>query len=320
MLSTLYKLPLLTALIFGLCSVCYGQGVQIEASLDSNMILIGEQTQFNLAVQSKADVRIVFPTILDTLTRSIEVLDVSAIDSTRDADGLLTLMRNYTITSFDSGYHAIPSMPVLAQFVDQKQTDTLFTQPLGLNILLVPVDTSQAIKPIKGPENIPYNLLNAVPWILAGILLIALLFAGYYYYKNRNKNAEPVMPTKPKEAPDVIAIRALDQLNEERLWQSGQVKEHHARLSSIIRAYIEGRFKIPALEHTNREILGSFRNTGLDREVPMDELRQLLYLADIVKFAKGQPQPSDNQRSVEQAYDFVMKTKRKALEAQENAA
>jgi len=50
-------------------------------------------------------------------------------------------------------------------------------------------------------------------------------------------------------------------------------------------------------------------------QVPYEDLRQMLTLADFVKFAKGDPSPEDNQRSLDQAYTFVKKTIRKEIVA-----
>ena len=117
---------------------------------------------------------------------------------------------------------------------------------------------------------------------------------------------------KPKEAPHVIAIRELDKLKGEQLWQSGQLKAYHSRLTDIVREYIEHRFDIHTLERTSDEILDSFKNTGLSERVPFESLRQMLFQADMVKFAKGNPLPEDNMRSLEQAYNFVKKTLKSA--------
>ena len=295
-----------------LCS--YSQEVDVRGILDSTFILIGGQANLTLEADVALGSSVGFPVLLDTLTRAIEIIDVQSVDSTLLGGEFIRYTKNFTITSFDSGYHVIPPLPITIQ-TPSGARDTLFTKLLGLNTWLVPVDTSLAIKPIKGLENIPYSWRDALPWLLIGLLVLVVLAGGYFYWRNRalSKDTE-VSPIKPKEPPYILAMRELDQLSEEKLWQSGKVKAHHAKLSQIVRRYIEGRYRIPALEQTNDEILAAFRNSGLERDIPFEDLKQLLYLADIVKFAKGKPQPTDNQRSIEQAYDFVRKTKAQASE------
>ena len=154
----------------------------------------------------------------------------------------------------------------------------------------------------------PYTLQDAMPWILGGLLAATIVAVLYFYLKKRKKPAEIVAPAMPREAPHIIAFRELDRLKEEHVWQSGELKAYYSRLTDIVRAYIEHRYQVHTLERTSDEILGSFKNTGLDKDIPFETLRQMLHQADLVKFAKGKPQPEDNVRSLEQAYDFVKQT------------
>ena len=289
------------------CLSIHAQEVEVKATLDSTYLLIGSQMNIALEVTQLDGAEVQFPTILDTLIRSIEVLNITDPDTSLTDDQRSRIIRQLTITSFDSGYHIIPPLPFLVKN-NSGGTDTLLTNPLGLEILLVPVDTAQAIKPIKGPADMPYTLADAMPWILAGLLLAAIATGLYFYFKKRKKPEEAVVRPKPKEAPHVIAFRGLEKLKEEHLWQSGQLKAYHSRLTDIVREYIEHRFQIHTLERTSDEILTSFKNTGLDQKVPFENLQQMLHQADLVKFAKGKPQPEDNVRSMEQAFDFVKQT------------
>ncbi len=285
----------------------FGQAIQVKASLDSSYLLIGARANLTLEVIKPEEVAVRFPLIVDTLTRTVEVLETSPIDSALTEEGLVKLTQTVALTSFDSGYQRVPPLPFVTQTV--KGIDTFFTEPVGFDLLLVPVDTTQAIKPIKGPETVPLTLQELLPWILGGLMLVALAVGLYIYFKKRKKPEEGVnRHPLPKEPAHVIALRALDSLKNEKLWQSGKVKTYHSRLTDIVRGYIEHRFKITALEQTSDEIFDSFRNSGLANQVPFENLQQMLHLADLVKFAKGKPKPDENYRSLEQAYEFVEKT------------
>ncbi len=289
------------------CLTANAQEVSVKATLDSTYLLIGGQMNVTLEASQPIGEKVQFPSFTDTLTRSVEVLNITDPDTSLTDDQHSRISRQLTITSFDSGYHVIPPFPFLIKN-NNGGTDTLLTNPLGLEVLFVPVDTSQAIKPIKGPADMPYTLKDAMPWILGGLLAAAIVAGLYFYFKKRKKPEEVAVRAKPKEAPHVIAFRELDKLKEEHLWQSGELKAYHSRLTDIVREYIEHRFQIHTLERTSEEILTSFKNTGLDKNVPFESLQQMLHQADLVKFAKGKPQPEDNVRSMEQAYDFVKKT------------
>ncbi len=302
------KYTILALLCWFVLPLSYGQQVEVTASLDTNRMLIGEQVALNLQVVKPKSVSVFFPVITDTVSKMVEVLKVADIDSVELQEDLVQLSRSLTITAFDSGFHRIGPMPFIVKKANQ-QTDTLYTEPTYLDVYLVEVDTTEAIKPIKGPVGAPYTLRDVLPWLLGGVLLLAVLI-GVYTYLKRRKKPEAVVVAKPvpKEPPHVIAFRDLDKLKEAKLWQEGKVKAYHSQLTEIIRTYIEHRFKIPALEQTSDEILSSFRNSGLDKEVPFESLQQMLVMADLVKFAKGTPLAKDNYRVLEEAYDFVKKT------------
>ena len=188
--------------------------------------------------------------------------------------------------------------------------DTMYTNPLAVNIILVEVDTSLAIKPIKGPVQAPITLSEMMPWILGGLLLVAIAVAILFYLRRRKPEAPTVRP-KPREPAHVIALRELDRLKTEKLWQSGDIKGYHSRLTDIVRAYLEHQYNIPAQEQTSDEILGAIVHSGLDRQLPFENLERMLRLADLVKFAKGKPKPDENAEAIDKAYDFVQQTIRR---------
>ncbi len=300
--------------ILGLCftffvyHASFGQQIEVSATIDSLYILIGSQTNITLEVTKPSSRDVQFPLILDTLSRDIEVLDQTPLDSTSLAEEQNTrLTKTLTVTSFEGGYHTIPPF----KFFTKNEVggiDTLMTNPLSLEVLLVPVDTTQAIKPIKAPEEIPYTIRDAMPWILGGLLLLAIVLGIIFFLRRKKEPEAPVLRPIPKEPAHVIAYRELDKLKEEKLWQSGEVKAFHSRLTEIIRGYIEHRFQIPALERTSDEVFKSFKDKELAEKIPFEDLHRMLMLADLVKFAKGQPEPSENHNSLEQAYAFVQKT------------
>ncbi len=296
----------------------FGQQIQVKASLDSTYLLIGAQTKLKLEATKPNDAELSFPLILDTITHSIEVLESSPIDTSLLENDLISLKKELLITSFEGGLHEIPPFRFFTTAIDGT-VDTLLTDPLQLEILLVPVDTSQAIKPIKGPESLPITLKEILLWTLGGFGLVLLAVGILLFYKRRKKPEEAVIIKRVyKEPAHIIALRNLDKLKNEKRWQSGKIKAFHSKLTDIVREYIEHRFQIPALEKTSHEVFDYFRNTGLADNVPFEQLQQMLYLADMVKFAKGQPKPDENERSLELAYEFVEKTKQLKKEETDN--
>ena len=59
---------------------------------------------------------------------------------------------------------------------------------------------------------------------------------------------------------------------------------------------------------TSEEIMDEFKRTKLLNSTTFDTLKEILILADLVKFAKYTPLPDDNDASIRRAYEFVKST------------
>lgn len=282
------------------------QEVKAFARLDTNKILIGDHVKLELLLQRPAASKVTFPVLPDTLTK-IEILKRSKIDTVSSPDkSLITERQIITVTSFDTGHYPVPPF----RFILGKDTSKFVeTEALLLSVYAPKVDTTQAIKEIKGPMDVPFSFREALPYIGIGLLLVAILVCIWYYIKQRRKKpavVEVKIPTRPAHE---IAIEALDKLKEEKLWQTQNngVKLYHSQLSDIVRIYIEDRYKIPAMELTTDEILNNFKRSSMPEELK-SQLKQLLQLSDLVKFAKAQPLPNEHEMSLSNAYAFVSGT------------
>jgi hypothetical protein len=301
-------LVILIVVLVSLMTRVNAQQVKADANVDTNNIRIGDQVNLMLNLQLPQNYQYNWPVFGDTLSRAIEIMKKSKIDTTRLENGLLNIRQVLTLQVFDSGYYVIP--PIRFNFSASGNTspDFVETEPLLLNVFTVSVDTTQAIRPIKGPIEAPYTFAEMLPWIL---LLAGLAIATglVIYFVNQRKNKIPIFAPRPKAKlpPHEIALQALEQLKNEKLWQKGHVKEYYTRLTDIIREYIEVRFNIRALEFTTWEIMQSFRNSTFSK-ADTALLSNLLELADLVKFAKTLPIPSENDKSMNDAVVFVDST------------
>ena len=309
---------LIALLLLSLGSVA--QEIKATATLDSNSILIGQQRKLQLSVEYRADkgqhIAVHFPEVCDTLRKEVEVVSQSKIDTvvSKNDPFLFRLTKTLYITSFDSGYWAVPPF----RFTVNSDTNAVLTDALLLQVSTVAVDTTQAIKDIKGIYAQSYTFMDwlkdhmyAVYITLAAILVILL---SIYFIRRYMKRPAPVVVVEaPKVAAHIVALGKLEQLRSEKLWQEGKIKLYYSSLTDILREYIENRFKIQALEQTTEEILYGFRNVAIDEESKM-KLKQVLVLADLVKFAKEQPVAAENEQSISNVYDFVNGTKKEEEE------
>ena len=112
----------------------------------------------------------------------------------------------------------------------------------------------------------------------------------------------------PKIAPHIVANKALVELHNRKLWQNGKYKQYYTALTSIIRTYISERWGISALEYTTPEIIDALADIDMPRDSRM-ALVALLRTADMVKFAKAEPEAEENEENYLRAYYFVENTK-----------
>jgi len=267
---------------------------------------IGQQVVLTINVQLPDSKKISWPIVPDTLGK-IEVISRSAIDTTRGSQKNWKLYsQKLTITSFDTGYITFPNLPFKTG--TGKDTALILSDSVLLKYSSIPVDTTKAIKDIKGIMTAPLTVGEMLPWILAIMILGALAIIAYTIYL-RKKSNKPIILFKPKpELPaHILALEALNHLKDEALWKKGKFKEYYTGLTDILRSYLEKRFGVMAQEMTSDEILEALKNQTNDGL--MNRLRNLFFTADLVKFAKGIPEPNENEVNLEIAYDFVETTK-----------
>ena len=317
-----YKTLLLTvmAVITLLPAAVNAQKVSVNARLDSTLMYIGGQMDLTVQLSQPKDVFIKFPVYTDTITKSIEIVSQTPVDTAFLDNNRLTLTKKYRITSFDSGLQYIP--PMVFELAEDQVRDIYKTEPMALQVVnpFKNVDPKKGIADIKAPLEAPFvigEIVPYLPWILLALAVIAIVIYLIYRYKKSKQPEGEAKKRKPKEPPHVIALRNLNRIKEEKLWQKDKVKKYHSELTDTIRQYIEDRFGVNAMEQTTEETLEAMKHVDLnDREV-LDKLQQILELADLVKFAKFKPLPDENELSMINALFFVNQTKKEMIKSLE---
>ena len=278
--------------------------IVVSASIDSTMIMLGDQTDMHLQVTQETTEQVEWPAFGEALQEGIEIVDRSVVDSTTLPDGRVQLSQTLTLTSFKDSLFAIE--PVV--FVSGE--DSFFTEALALNVVQpFEVDSSLAITDIKDIERAPIWWWGIIRWILLGLLIAGLAVGGWYawkwYQKNRKPEEEEVNPELLRPAEEV-ALEKLDEIKAQKIWKDGKVKEYQTELTDVIREYIGRRFEVHSTEKTSDETLQAMKPL-IEKDL-YGRLKSMLQLADLVKFAKWHTTPDENESSLTTAYDFVRLT------------
>jgi len=220
-----------------------------------------------------------------------------------------TIYNTITIAIYNAGIFAIPA-PMISQ---NEKTEILASESATVNVFLPENLMKQDTVTLNPIKDIMYEKADISDYLIylyifLSILLLAAI--GYYFFRHkRKKEAEyipvikqPVLPAHEK------ALLALKSLSERELWQKGLIKEYQSGLTDIIRTYLEDRYDIRALEMTTDEISISLATVDFDKNY-INELKEILQIADLVKFAKATPQDDVHSRFMNKAVEFVENTK-----------
>ncbi|MFT5279005.1 MAG: hypothetical protein ACI9P8_000637 [Bacteroidia bacterium] len=280
------------------------QEYKIRSKVDSIEITIGDQMNMDIYVDVPNGSQVAFPHIKDTLTAQIELVEASIVDTTVTDSGT-TFHQRLVLTSFDTGYMAIPGIPVI---IDQDTNKVLISDIQQIYVSDVVVNMEAEIMDIKEPKEVPFNWWAIMKWVLLVLAISALIGGiGYFLWRKKKEKEGVVFSKKPKIPAHEIALKRLEEIRAAKLWQNDQAKQFHVEVSEAVRQYIEDRYHLDALEQTTDEIMESLKSVQLNNELKT-EIRKSLQLADLVKFAKVKPLADENERSLETAFNFVRTT------------
>lgn len=279
-------------------------------SLDTSSIRIGERVQLRLHATLPKSASIYWPVVADTLTSAVEVASKSRLDTNATSrKDFINYSQSILITSFDTGFHFIPPFTIHYSYSGDTSRHEILSEGVYLKVRTVEVDTTQAIRDIRGPIQAPLSFAEMAPF-LGALAIIGLIIGFVWYYFWRKRMNKPLFPviTRTLGPPWQVALQSLDALESKKLWQNGKIKEYYSELTDILRQYLHQQHKIDAMEMTTSEILAAFDSSRLQTDSRL-QLSDILIQADYVKFAKASPLKAENELSMQYARQFVENTK-----------
>lgn len=275
-----------------------------SATTKQKEYVIGDWIPVDLFVSGASNSKVAFPNLKDSISETIEVANFTPIDTVKKA-GQSEYHQLVNLIVFDTGQIQLPQFQFLVN--NNGKLDTITSEAIVVHVAGVKIDTTKDIKPIKEPLKIPYTFKEVLPYLI-GSLIVAIIIALIVWYILERKKKKAPVDEKYLLPPHVWALKELDKLQNDKLWQTGEVKNYYSRLTDIARTYIELRYKIPAMEKTTDELMTSMHK-GILKQSLKKELNEVLALSDFVKFAKAQPDFIENENSLKIVKDFIDKTK-----------
>lgn len=265
-----------------------------------------------------------------------ELIEEYPLDTIKVDGRSLHLRKRYVLAAMETG--RIPMRPTILYFEKNRDLpDTLYApDTLYLNVAnFIELDTTLFLKAdptsqqgfgvdselasqmlrddgIHTQKNLPFifgEIRDYVTYGAIGAIILGLIIwlAAWYIRRILSRRATIVKPG-PKIPPHVVAIKALEALKHKKLWQNGKYKQYYTALTDILRVYIAGRWGVGALEMTTDEIITALREVELTLD-SRSNLVSIMRTADMVKFAKAEPDAEQNEDNFNMAYYFVENTK-----------
>ena len=280
----------------------------VSAAIDSTTLFIGDQTDLHLRATCEVGEQVQMPMLDKQLIPGIEIVDRTIVDTMLLNDGRVQYDQYLTLTSFEDSLFYIEPLAFV------RGDDTVWSESLMLNVIQpFEVDSADlAITDIKGVYKAPIWWWGIIRWVLLALALAGLCVGAYYligYLQSRtSKQDDETAATEPLRPAEEVALEKLDLIREQKIWQTGQIKEYHTQLTDVVREYIARRFEVSSTEQTSDETLRAMRPLLSDKKELYEQLRKMLTLADLVKFAKWTTTPDENELSLRSAYTFVKET------------
>jgi len=290
-----YVLGLLTAIMFLPLSL-KAQSIKNYVPMDS--LRVGDTLPYSIVLKKDQNYDgVIFP---DTAAfgQEFEIYSRKRYRINDFTDSLA-----YTLQFFGTKDTLIGRLPV--KLIAGTDTTTLYTSPVPIHFKSTLKAKDEQFSPLK--PIFDFALLWW-PYLLAFIILAV---AGYFFYRwYKKKQEEQARQSKPK-APPPPFVNPLHALTEtlDQLQTDDSIRDHHdfktfyIKLGDAIRLYYEQLYKIPALESTTGELMRELNKRAVDDEL-VKHTRDILYEADMVKFAKFTPTLDQAFNSLSKAENF----------------
>ena len=304
------KTILILMAAFALLGGLKAQNVEAEGKVNDTKVQVGKPFTLDLSLKVPYGWFVEWNDFaIDTLSEQLDIIKRSEVERTADADSNVIVRQQLTLMTFDTGEVQVPSVGLTyARSFDDPDRLMAYTDPIDLYSTTITVDTTMSYKPIVEPLAAPIQMREVFPWI------IWLLVKRRKTRVDENGNIVrgPVIPPYDK------AVTDLENLRQQKLWQSGKVKEYFSSLTDIAREYIEGQFGVNAVEMTTDDILEEVKPLHFSKET-YDKLKETMEVADLVKFAKYSAANLESENAMNRMTDFVNESheqyqKRKAEE------
>ncbi len=266
-------------------------GVSVTATLEPTDFTVGDPITLN--IEATCD---------DGMQLSIENNDAFGSFVVTEQSTLLDIPSNegrqwywsMQLDTFDASATEVPNI-VIHWTNSIGQMGNIAIEPIKVHVSSIAGDTLQEMNLRGIRSSVPLLQSTWWPTILIVGIICAILFLLIRFFFSRKKTIVP---------PHIKAEIALQNLRNTNL----EVQQFYTTISNIVRTYIEERFHISATGQTTREFLIAEKENPKLEHVDRRALKDFLVAADLVKFARFEPNANTWDDAIDRAEQFVTNT------------
>jgi hypothetical protein len=190
------------------------------------------------------------------------------------------------LTAWDSGHFVIPRTSLL--FANKTITfpETFFKVRLSKKIEGKDIyDIDENFEKISDEPFSFGHFFSKYWYVLLFIVLLIMSIFLYFKFKKGNQDSVEMKQLSLEEQ----IVLAIEELERNKWWAVGKLKEHYVQLSFIMRSYLSKRYSIHLLEKTTHETELLLTQKGVEKGI-IENIILILSQSDFVKFAKSEPE------------------------------
>ncbi len=264
--------------------------VTVQTRLSPEPSNVGDLLTYEVIVAFPRGITVNLPTQLDF--SPLHLVDTQ--DSGPEATGT-SLRKTFTLTlqHFETGEASVPAFPLTT--VDASGAIETITVPSKAFVVeaLLANEADPSRKGEDDPVSIAYPNERAEIGIYATLAGILLALIGWVVIR-RFLRQPKVKPAPPPIPPHVVALSALEELEQGQLMREDDLVPFYLQLTEIAKGYLQDRFGVPSLDRTTEEIRRDLvRRAHSIAPLSADEVIEFLQRSDLVKFARFSPEDDE---------------------------
>ena len=278
--------------------------VGVGLTVDPDSVTVGDPFTITLSANHSPDYHVTFPRV-PAQWGEFEIRRQRPLPTIENGDGTLTSSTEIEAVLFRPGTHATPSLSVSVRRPDGSVIYRP-ARPIDVTVVSVLTPDDSEKRDIRPQADIPVPAIW--PWAAGGAATLGLLAVAGGLLWRRKFMVDATLPPQPQIPPAEVALAELDRIEALKLPAQDRFEEHYVLVSACLRRYLEGRFGIPALDLTTRQIkdlMSARRARGVD----LRGFGHILDDSDLVKFARFLPVEDDAMSVIQQSRDLILQVR-----------